>query len=100
MKNTVFRDVTPRGSCMNGRFGGTYRLHHQGDKNRRARNNVSLTSNRRVFLRSVFRLLLTANVVSSTPILVTLMLEALLSSETSVLIISIRRNNTEDGILN
>jgi hypothetical protein len=25
----------------NRRFGGTYRLHHVGDKNRRARNNVS-----------------------------------------------------------
>jgi hypothetical protein len=27
--------------CKNRRFGGTYRLHHEGDKNRRARNNVS-----------------------------------------------------------
>jgi hypothetical protein len=26
---------------MNRRFGGMYRLHYQGDKNRRARNNVS-----------------------------------------------------------
>jgi hypothetical protein len=30
--------VTPCGSCENRRFGGTYRLYHQGDKNRRARN--------------------------------------------------------------
>jgi hypothetical protein len=28
-------------SCKNWSFGGTYRLHHQGDKNRQARNNVS-----------------------------------------------------------
>jgi hypothetical protein len=34
MKDGVFWDVTPCGSCKNQRFGGTYRLHHQGDKNR------------------------------------------------------------------
>jgi hypothetical protein len=34
MKNAVFWDVTPRGSCKKRRFGGTERLHHQGDKNR------------------------------------------------------------------
>jgi hypothetical protein len=34
MKNAVFWDVTPCGSCKNGRFGGTLRLHHQGYKNR------------------------------------------------------------------
>jgi hypothetical protein len=32
LKNGVFWDVTLRGSCKNGRFGGTYRLHHHGDK--------------------------------------------------------------------
>jgi hypothetical protein len=37
------------------------------------------------FLRSVRRLLLVANVVPSSPILVTLMVEALGSSETSIL---------------
>jgi hypothetical protein len=31
-KNGVFWDVTPYGSCNYRRFGGTYRLHHQGDK--------------------------------------------------------------------
>jgi Rieske Fe-S protein len=31
-KNAVFWDVTPRGSCKNQRFGGTYRLHHQGER--------------------------------------------------------------------
>jgi hypothetical protein len=39
-KNVV-KDVTPCGSCKNRRFGETYRLYHQGDNNRRARNNVS-----------------------------------------------------------
>jgi hypothetical protein len=33
MKNGVFWVVTPCGSCKNRRFGGTWRLHHQGDKN-------------------------------------------------------------------
>jgi hypothetical protein len=40
MNNAVFWDVTPCGSCNIRRFGGTYRLHHQRDKNRRTRNNV------------------------------------------------------------
>jgi hypothetical protein len=40
MKNVVFGDVTPCGSCNNRRFQRTYRLCDQGDKNRRARNNV------------------------------------------------------------
>jgi hypothetical protein len=34
MKNCVFLDVTPRGSCKNRRFGGTYHLHYHGDKSR------------------------------------------------------------------
>jgi hypothetical protein len=34
LKNGVFWVVTPCGSCKNRRFGGTWRLHHQGDKNR------------------------------------------------------------------
>jgi hypothetical protein len=34
MKNGVFWDVMPHGSCKNRRFGGTWRLHHEGDKNR------------------------------------------------------------------
>jgi hypothetical protein len=34
MKNGVLWDVTPCGSCKNRGFGGTWPLHHQGDKNR------------------------------------------------------------------
>jgi hypothetical protein len=47
----------------------------------------------------VLRLLVTANLISSSPILVTLMMEATLYSETSVLTGAARRNILEDGIL-
>jgi hypothetical protein len=40
MKNGVFLDVTPCGSCKNRRLGGSQRLLHQGVKNRWTRNNA------------------------------------------------------------
>jgi hypothetical protein len=86
LKNAVYWDVTPCRSCKNGHFGGTYRHHHQGDKNQRTRNNV-------------LQLLVAANVVPSSPIRVTLMMEAVRSSEMSVLTRATWRNIAEDDIL-
>jgi hypothetical protein len=91
MKNAVFCDFTPCGSCKIRRIVGTYHLHHEGDKNKLVIT-LSVTSNRS-------RLLVTDKVVPSLPIIVTLMIRKKNSSETSVLTRAARRKITEYGIL-
>jgi hypothetical protein len=96
MKNAVFWDVTPY-SCKIRRFGGKSRLHHEANENRRGTNNDS--SNYIVFLLSLIRLLVAANAVPNSPIFVSLVIEAIRSSETSVLTKVTWRYIPEDGIL-
>jgi hypothetical protein len=80
VKNVVFRNVILCASCKTRHFGGIHHLHHKGDKNRRARNNSN------------------NNVVPSSPILATLMVEVTCSSETSVLTGVTQYNIPEGGI--
>jgi hypothetical protein len=73
LKNAIFWDVMPYGSCRNRHFG--------------------------VFLHSVHQLLVTANIVPSSLIFVILMMEALCSSKTFSLTRAMQHNIPEDGIL-
>jgi hypothetical protein len=70
MRNATFWYVTAFDYYNNQSFERTYRLHHQGDRNPRAMNNVTATTN----LSKLLQMLFTANVVPSAPILATLMM--------------------------
>jgi hypothetical protein len=69
------------------RFGGTYRIHQQGEKNQQVRNSVSSNW------------LVTSDVFPSLLILSTVMMEVILSCETSVLKTATLRHIPEDRIL-
>jgi hypothetical protein len=72
MKNAVYCDITLYDFC-NKRFGGTYRLHYQVESSQRARKDVRCNYP------------VTSNVVPSSLITFTLMMMAIISSETSAL---------------
>jgi hypothetical protein len=86
-------DVMPCGSCKNQHFRGTYRLHHQGGKNQQARNNHL------VVLCGLLQLLVTSDIVPSSLILSTLMMEAICSSKMLVITRAIWHHIPEDSIL-
>jgi hypothetical protein len=76
-------------SCKNRRFRGTYRLHIKGEKTSEPVTTLTVTG--------VFLLLDTAN-VPNLSIPASLVMEAICSSETSVLTRATRRNIPEYGI--
>jgi hypothetical protein len=106
VKNGVFWHITPCGVCKNRRFAGTYRLVHPGDKNWWTRDKaLAVTSSRRTLRRNTTWhffaacVLVTTSVVPISPILVTLLKEALISCETFILTNAARRIIPEDAIL-
>jgi hypothetical protein len=77
MNSTAFWDVMQSCSYKNGILGGIYRHHHKGTRIGKL-GTLAVTS-------SVLRLLVIANAVPISPILVTLMMEVICSAKTSVL---------------
>jgi hypothetical protein len=79
LKNGVFWDVMLCGSCKNRRFGGTYAPIIRVTRIGELGTTLAVTKCREHWMRVM------ANIVPSSPIFVTLMMEALSSPETSVL---------------
>jgi hypothetical protein len=85
-KNTEFWDVAPFGSCKNRRFGESYRLIISVTRSSELESTLTAPTNR-------------STLHASSPILVTLMMETIASSEMSIFTRSTRRHIPEDGIL-
>jgi hypothetical protein len=98
LKNVVFCDVKLCDFCKKRRFGGRSASIIRVTRIGKLGTKLAATSSRRK-LRRNSRLLVTINIVPSSLVLVTLMMEAIRSSETSVLTRATRRSITEYGIL-
>jgi hypothetical protein len=90
MKNAVFLDLTPCGSCKSRQFSVTHSFQHQGVRNQRVRN---VRSNLKI------KHTLASNVVPRSLILSTLRMEVIRSFETSEFIRAMLRHIPEVGIL-
>jgi hypothetical protein len=91
MKIAVFWDIMPCGSCKNRRFRETYRLNHQSTRIDKL-GMLAVTSNQSTLQRNF-------NVVPSSPIFVTPMVEVIRSSKKSVLTGATWHSIPEDGNL-
>jgi hypothetical protein len=101
MRNGVFWDVTPRGSCELGTSLCTLAIYSPTLlPTLFSASSIlnSILASHLVFLRSMRRLLVTASVVPSSLILVTLMKEALSTTDTSFHTRATWRNIPEDTI--
>jgi hypothetical protein len=99
MKNSVLWDVTLCGSCKTDVSEGCSAFNIALKRMGVLGTTLALTVNFLASHRSVLHLLGTIDIIPSSLILSTLMMQAIPSSETSVLIIAIRCHIPDDGIL-